>query len=211
MKDYISIKDGAYYCTKDFDLHVPKRCVESIDVSPIVVLFGKIYTSDGKAFDLTQFNATPTRFSTYDEEPDRYILHYKSGDMFCKEKLVMTISNVEVVFNILSFGQVLPDMEYENVYHSLINCINNNATLDVPIYFYEYTIAALIRDAKDTSKMLRQTDPNGEFRNCSISQINMSGDAFVAVTSVDPETMIIAAMNASKDAAPSPSEKTFFL
>ena len=211
MKDYITLKDGKYITIKDFDLHVPKRCVEDIKVSPVVVLFGKIYTSDNKAFDLIQFNATPTRFSTYEEASDRYILHYKEGDMFCMEKLVMTISNVEVIFNILSFGQVLPDMEYESVYHALMNSVNNNAKLDVPVYFYEYTVAALIRDAKDTSKPIRQTNPNGPFRNCSISQINMSGDAFVAVTSVDPETMIISAMNASKDAAKSPAQKTFLL
>lgn len=210
MKDYLELKNGSYYVKKDFDFHLPKRCVINIAIAPIALLFGKIYT-DKVAFDLIQCNATPTAPYSYEEKEDRYILHYKVGNMFCHEKMTMTINNLEVLFKIFSFGQVLEDMEYMNVFQGLMNAVNNNAALDVPVYFYEYTVAALIRDSKDTSKMLRQTDPTGSFRSLSISQINMRGDSFVAVTSVDPETMIISAMNSNKDAAESPSKKTFLM
>lgn len=211
FSDYIELrKDEHYYVKKEFDFHLPKRCVTDIKIEPVMLMFGKIY-ADGVAFDVVQANSTKTQPYSYEEKPDRYILHFKVGDMFCANNMVMTINNVEIIYKVLSFGQVLEDMEYLSVYDALMNCIQNNAELDVPIYFYEYTIAALMRDAKDTSKMVRQTDPLGSFKSLSISQINMRADTFVAVTTTDPETMIISALNERKDAAESPAKKTFLM
>lgn len=211
MNAYINLKDDVYVVKKEFEFHVPKRCVSNIATNPIVFMFGKVYGDKKDAFDVIQCMSTPSTPYSYEERDDRYVLQYKVGDMFCHKTLTMTIANVEIIYKLLSMGQVLEDMEYENVYYGLMNTINNNAKLDVPVYFYEYTIAALLRDAKDTSKMLRQTNIHNSFKSLSINQINMRGDAFVAVTSVDPETMIVSAMNASKDAATSPAKATFLM
>lgn len=196
MDRYIKLneKDGNYYVIKPFSFHVAKRCVQDLKTEPVVCLFGKIYTSDGKAFDVTEVIATPSRPYSTEEEDDRYILNYIVGDMFSTKSRVKTINNVEIFYKLLLGGQMLPDLEYESIFEAMQNVIKNNAELDVPPDFYEYSIATFIRDASDPTKQLRLVGIDKPFKSISINQALLRSDTFTAVTSRDPETMLVASI-----------------
>lgn len=214
MKNYIKYDDktDSYVCTKPFSLHVAKNCVQNLKTAPIVMLFGKIYTEDGKAFDVTECVATSSNPYSTNEEKDRYILNYVVGDMFSSKSRVKTINNVEIFFKMLLGGQILPDMEYQSIYDGMQNVTANNAELSVPADFYEYSVATFIRDAKDPTKQLRLTGVDKPFKSVSINQTLLRTNTYTAMTSKDPETMLVSTI-ANNDPNSvdeiTPIEKTF--
>lgn len=211
FKDYLRLdtKDANFYVIEPFEFHTPKKCVVNIHTEPVVMLFGKIY-SPKDAFDVTQCISTKTKFSSYIEEEDRYRLIYEKGDIFASNNMIESISNQEIINNLFLQGQILEDMEYQNVYRAYMNASRENMELDVPLYYYEYMIAILLADRKDKSKQARFNDIN-HFASLSIKQINTRAETFVALTTNDLDTMIISSLNEKKDALESPDKKVFLM
>ena len=211
FKDYLKLdtKDANFYVQEPFEFHTPKKCVLNIHTEPVVMLFGKIYSSKD-TFDVTQCISTKTKFTKYIEEADRYRLIYEKGDIFASNNMIESISNQEIINNLFLQGQILEDMEYQNVYRAYMNASYENTELDVPLYYYEYMIAVLLADRQDKSKQARFRDIN-HFASLSIKQINTRADTFVALTTNDLDTMIISALNEKKDALESPDKKVFLM
>ena len=211
FKEYIKFndKDDNWYVVKPFFFHTPKRCLVDPYTNPIVMLFGKIYAGSD-VFDVIQCISTKTKFTRFREEDDRYIIEYNPGDLFCSNNMASSISNQEMMNTLFTQGQILEDMEYQHVYDALMNASRNNVPIKVPDYFYEYTVAAMLRDTKDKSKMVRLTNPE-HFLSLSVKQINMRADSFTALTTNDIETMIVTSLNEKKDAPTTPIKKTFLM
>jgi len=207
--DYVKLDKGKYNATSDFEFHIPKKGVSNIESEPNVMLFGKVYTSDGKCFDVTQCTSSLSEPSTYKELKDRYVLIYKDGDLFCNEQMVRSISNIELLFKLLIGGQILSDFEYQSIFDSFLNAMDNNVKLSVPRNFFEYIISIFVRQKDDISKQFRFASSNDiDLKSISLVNALMTASTFSSMTSRDPLTMLITTVG--KDGTEeSALEKTF--
>ncbi|MFW6015978.1 MAG: hypothetical protein ACOCRK_06035 [bacterium] len=154
-----------------------------------------------KPVEVEKDNKDGTYKLTYDIE------HQKSHPICMGQNVISDITNVEMLFDLLSSGKLTNKIDPDIYLDIILNNMNLNEKLDVSERDIELLLANYIRDAKNPSKPLRTTGKK-EYVLLSYKNLVAQQSTFAAMTYEDPKTMMsVSLVKDDSKEAPSPLEK----